>query len=440
MEDLTGQVDTFDSITALEWNNFQQEWKNFVTSFMTMSVGDLDQMRKATTAVSVQGQWLASSGGTIAYTLAMNAGIIAPPAYAGGQVFQFRPNVNNTVGAVTVNVGSLGAKSLTREDGSALQAADLSTTRDAVIRYTGTQFYLLNSSLAAGAADLPNRYIAGLTMGRNAAEVTTQHRDIEVQVGSCRDEANTMNLVLGAVMVKRFDAGFAFGTVAGGYGSAAAAAVGTWYRFFAIGNSATGGTDFGWDISSTATTLLADANTAAGGGVAWDSYRQIGWTRTTDAGASELVPFTHDPSDPSTIMWVDGEPLDDHIGGGGGLASATTAQLTYTTSYAPPSSTLMSRWWAYTKQNSGTNQMAGIIHSIPQRDTTPTANVNHVKNDAPGASAGSGVTPITATNQDLLGETEVAVDSSQQFNARWFISGNGGAYIYDRPRGFRWER
>ena len=100
----------------------------------------------------------------------------------------------------------------------------------------------------------------------------------------------------------------------------------------------------------------------------------------------------------------------------------------------------MSRWWAYTKQNTGTNQMAGIIHSIPQRDTTPTANVNHVKNDAPGASAGSGVTPITATNQDLLGETEVAVDSSQQFNARWFISGSGGAYIYDRPRGFRWER
>ncbi|GAF97187.1 unnamed protein product, partial [marine sediment metagenome] len=127
MEDLTGQVSEVSSIEALEWNNFYQEWANFIEAFVAMSVGDLNQMRKSTAAVSIQGQWTESSGGSLAYILGMNTGILAPHAYARGQVFQFRPNVNNTVGATTVNVGSMGVKSLLRESGAALQAADLST-------------------------------------------------------------------------------------------------------------------------------------------------------------------------------------------------------------------------------------------------------------------------------------------------------------------------
>lgn len=77
----------------------------------------------------------------------------APSAYAEYQRFTFKPAANNT-GAVTLNVNSLGAKDVKKDDGSgtlvALEADDLKTNIPVDVIYDGTQFILQLGGGASG--------------------------------------------------------------------------------------------------------------------------------------------------------------------------------------------------------------------------------------------------------------------------------------------------
>jgi hypothetical protein len=66
-------------------------------------------------------------------------------AYAAGQMFYFVAAAANT-GAVTINIDSLGAKSITRDGTTALAAGDIQSGEVCVIVYDGTQFQLVNGA------------------------------------------------------------------------------------------------------------------------------------------------------------------------------------------------------------------------------------------------------------------------------------------------------
>jgi stress response protein SCP2 len=66
-------------------------------------------------------------------------------AYAAGQMFYFVAASANT-GAVTINIDSLGAKSITRDGTTALAAGDIQSGEVCVIVYDGTQFQLVNGA------------------------------------------------------------------------------------------------------------------------------------------------------------------------------------------------------------------------------------------------------------------------------------------------------
>jgi hypothetical protein len=66
-------------------------------------------------------------------------------AYAAGQMFAFVAANTNT-GAVTINISSLGAKSITKNGTTALVASDLTANYLFVIVYDGTQFQLVGVS------------------------------------------------------------------------------------------------------------------------------------------------------------------------------------------------------------------------------------------------------------------------------------------------------
>ena len=66
-------------------------------------------------------------------------------AYATGASYYFSPAATNT-GAVTINIDSLGAKSITKNGTTALAAGDLTSGKVAVVVYDGTQFQLINLS------------------------------------------------------------------------------------------------------------------------------------------------------------------------------------------------------------------------------------------------------------------------------------------------------
>ena len=70
-------------------------------------------------------------------------------AYAAGQLFYFVANAANT-GAVTLNIDSLGAKSITRDGSSALAAGDINSGEVVVVIYDGTRFQMINAANSFG--------------------------------------------------------------------------------------------------------------------------------------------------------------------------------------------------------------------------------------------------------------------------------------------------
>lgn len=91
------------------------------------------------------------AAGTDTITLTSIGARQGPPALVDGMLIRFRPANANT-GAATVAVDGLAATAINREDDTALSAADLVTTRDAVARYdlSADAFFLLTSALFTG--------------------------------------------------------------------------------------------------------------------------------------------------------------------------------------------------------------------------------------------------------------------------------------------------
>ena len=81
-------------------------------------------------------------------------------AYAAGQMFYFVAAGDNT-GAVTLNINSLGAKSITRDGSIALVAGDILSGEVVVVVYDGTRFQLVTTSNSFG---VPTSIVARATI------------------------------------------------------------------------------------------------------------------------------------------------------------------------------------------------------------------------------------------------------------------------------------
>lgn len=96
-------------------------------------------------AVNGAAQVLASVAGTNTITASCTPDITA---YVTGMLLKFTP-ANNNSGATTINIDSLGAKSITKFDGTALASGDLQASTMHLILYDGTNFVLLNPNSTA---------------------------------------------------------------------------------------------------------------------------------------------------------------------------------------------------------------------------------------------------------------------------------------------------
>lgn len=83
---------------------------------------------------------LASVAGTNTITGSMTPDLTS---YATGMMVIFTP-ANNCTGATTINIDSLGAKSIVKGDGTALESGDLQASTVHFIIYDGTNFVLIN--------------------------------------------------------------------------------------------------------------------------------------------------------------------------------------------------------------------------------------------------------------------------------------------------------
>ena len=89
---------------------------------------------------------ITSISGTDTITGALSPSLAA---YAAGQMFYFIAAGANT-GAVTLNINSLGAKSVTRDGSTALVAGDIASGEMVVVIYDGTRFQMLSPNTFNG--------------------------------------------------------------------------------------------------------------------------------------------------------------------------------------------------------------------------------------------------------------------------------------------------
>lgn len=111
--------------------------------------------------------WLSSVSGsdTITATVTPNA-----TAYAAGQSFWFVAAGTNT-GAVTININSIGAKSITKQGSTVLGAGDIVANAVYQITYDGTRFQLMSANVGGLLTGSGYTMATGKVLGRTTASV-----------------------------------------------------------------------------------------------------------------------------------------------------------------------------------------------------------------------------------------------------------------------------
>lgn len=141
------------------------------------------------TTQDMQDKRVVLSGAGTANNLSGSCSIGAPTTYANGMLLWFVPLLNNT-GAVTININSIGAKSILNKLGDALVADDLVTGRvyyiyyDALIGGTGA-FQVLNEISGADRIAYQN-IISGWTRpdGGTYPTITVAGTDVTIPAGT----------------------------------------------------------------------------------------------------------------------------------------------------------------------------------------------------------------------------------------------------------------
>ena len=233
---------------------------------------------------------------TVAYNPAVNA-------LTAGLALSFKILLTNT-GPATFNPNGLGAVSIVRPDGSALQTSDMIIGGVYTVLYNGTSWVLQNPSIQPR---LMNDYISGFKLTNNG---TT---GFDVALGQAMDSTNVL-VLSGAAIANKTQGAWVAGAAAGGKLSAAAMANNTWYYWYAIRKDADASLDYGFDVSSTTPTMP--------GGYTY--FRYIGARKTVAAGTNWDVFIQHG----ETVLWSTPPVLDLN-------AAGTTANRTLTTMNVP---------------------------------------------------------------------------------------------------------
>lgn len=141
------------------WLDAEELYKIVIKDSSDVTIKTIDNVSNYAESPILLYRWGGTSGGTAdALTLTPSA---TPTEYTTGMKFDFLASSTNT-GAATVNVSSLGAKSIKSQAGAALSAGEIVTGGVYSITYNGTDFILstvadssiTKSKLASNARDL----------------------------------------------------------------------------------------------------------------------------------------------------------------------------------------------------------------------------------------------------------------------------------------------
>lgn len=144
------------------------------TTFDAVSTG-LDKLPTPAKVNGSYAHYAAATGSTNAYVLSLSSQITA---YADGLAARFKANAANT-GAATLNINSIGAKSIVRPGGAALEAADIANGQIVEVWYDSTNDRFQLSAIVSGDAAPASTYsgtaagVVDLLTGASVASAST---------------------------------------------------------------------------------------------------------------------------------------------------------------------------------------------------------------------------------------------------------------------------
>ena len=135
MADFTTSKVDGNTVAASEWNQLADLDNAVTSSGQTPATGNLNQTGIAMAINAAGADFYSDSGTASAYVLTAIGTLRSPHAYFDGMRVRFRPDNANT-GASTVNVVTLGVKSIKRSDGiTATSTGDIVANVDLELRY-----------------------------------------------------------------------------------------------------------------------------------------------------------------------------------------------------------------------------------------------------------------------------------------------------------------
>lgn len=291
MEDLSGKAPG-NQWTAAESNQAQAEIQKVITnSGISLSGADLNQMAKSLSTQIPDVAWLNMSGSATVMVLTKLTPHQSLRAYTDGALFRFRTTAANT-GAFTVNIDTLGAKDVVRQDGSTPEANDVIITADTLIRYdlANDEFKLSSRT----GQEFQKGYIEGGQMTRSGTGLIT--------ITPClfRNAPDDQDGTIGAFAKDYTPAtGWATGTGNAGLPSTVSHVTNTGISVFVMVDD-TGATEMGFDTSSTGVNLIAEAGTVTS--TTW-TVRRIGLLMSHETTATTLHGFNQDLSNLNHIHY-----------------------------------------------------------------------------------------------------------------------------------------
>ena len=335
---------------------------------------------------------LDSTGSSNAYLVAANRTI---SAYYDGLRQTFHASFANT-GVATLNVDSVGAKTIKKNHDDDLVSGDIEANQIVDVIYSATDDTWQMQSHVSGPLLLSG--IAGLVPSIG----TDTNHDIDISVGECRDGSNAVDMVLSSALTKQIDAAWAVGSAAGGLDGTESVGgtpdASTWYHLWLIKRSDTGVVDALYSESATAPTLPTN----------YDFKRRIGAVLTN--GSANIIAFVAMELSGGGLKFDWAVAINDYSQANPGTSAITQAMSSPLGLEIRVNTSVIVQ-----DDNSGGNNNFGLITSLDITDTTPAQTLNnfvcHIAVDS-GATLTS--TPIT-----------VRTDTSSQIRAHLSISDAG---------------
>jgi len=196
-----------------DWlNAIQEELAHVIeTAGITLSKTDRTQLLQAIQTLATGTPYAASASAANTYTASLTP---VPASYTTGMSVLIKFTNTNT-GAATINLNSLGAKSIKRLDGSALSSGDIYSSMIAILCYDGTNFQLLNAQTIKASHIQNNSFSYAIDAGSaNNLSITltpspsgyTDGMSVFVKVAANNTGASTINVNgLGSKNIKRCD-------------------------------------------------------------------------------------------------------------------------------------------------------------------------------------------------------------------------------------------